>query len=61
MDLNFTEQELAFRAEIREWVAQNLPQAGSKAADSARAGGATRSMGGPGGTGGMSGANKSGS
>ena len=26
MDLNFTEQELAFRAEIREWVAQNLPQ-----------------------------------
>ncbi|MEJ6005220.1 acyl-CoA dehydrogenase family protein [Paucibacter sp. AS339] len=25
MDLNFTAEELAFRAEIRQWVAQNLP------------------------------------
>ena len=25
MDLNFTPPELAFRAQIREWVAQNLP------------------------------------
>ncbi|MBK9364143.1 MAG: acyl-CoA dehydrogenase family protein [Rubrivivax sp.] len=26
MDLNFTAEELAFRAEIRQWVAENLPQ-----------------------------------
>jgi alkylation response protein AidB-like acyl-CoA dehydrogenase len=26
MDLNFTAEELAFRAEIRDWVAQNLPK-----------------------------------
>ncbi len=26
MDLNFTPEELAFRAEIRQWVADNLPQ-----------------------------------
>lgn len=26
MDLNFTTEELAFRAEIRQWVAENLPQ-----------------------------------
>ncbi|NBQ90781.1 MAG: pimeloyl-CoA dehydrogenase large subunit [Betaproteobacteria bacterium] len=26
MDLNFTAEELAFRAGIRDWVAQNLPQ-----------------------------------
>ncbi len=26
MDLNFTSEELAFRAEIRQWVAENLPQ-----------------------------------
>ncbi len=26
MDLNFTDDELAFRAEIRQWVAQNLPK-----------------------------------
>ncbi|MDM4765613.1 acyl-CoA dehydrogenase family protein [Pelomonas sp. SE-A7] len=26
MDLNFTAEELAFRAEIRQWVAANLPQ-----------------------------------
>ena len=26
MDLNFTAEELAFRASIREWVSQNLPQ-----------------------------------
>ena len=25
MDLNFTDDELAFRAEIRAWVAENLP------------------------------------
>ncbi|MFD0669599.1 DUF4142 domain-containing protein [Ramlibacter sp. MAHUQ-53] len=42
-------------------AAQNLPQAGAKAADSARSGGATRSMGGPGGTGGGNGANRGGS
>ncbi|ODU09938.1 MAG: pimeloyl-CoA dehydrogenase large subunit [Rubrivivax sp. SCN 71-131] len=27
MDLNFTAEELAFRAEIRQWVADNLPAA----------------------------------
>ena len=26
MDLNFTPEELAFRAEIRQWVAENLPK-----------------------------------
>ena len=26
MDLNFTAEELAFRAEIRDWVAKNLPK-----------------------------------
>lgn len=26
MDLKFTPQELAFRAEVRQWVAENLPQ-----------------------------------
>ena len=26
MDLNFTPEELAFRAEIRQWVAENLPR-----------------------------------
>jgi len=26
MDLKFTQQELAFRAEVRQWVAENLPQ-----------------------------------
>jgi len=26
MDLNFTAEELAFRAEIRQWVAENLPK-----------------------------------
>ncbi|HMO46053.1 MAG TPA: acyl-CoA dehydrogenase family protein [Rubrivivax sp.] len=26
MDLNFTAEELAFRAQIREWVAENLPK-----------------------------------
>src|SRR2546427_404654 len=26
MDLNFTPEELAFRAEIRAWVAENLPK-----------------------------------
>ncbi len=26
MDLNFTAEELSFRAEIRQWVADNLPQ-----------------------------------
>ena len=26
MDLNFTPDEQAFRAEIRQWVADNLPQ-----------------------------------
>ncbi len=26
MDLNFTAEELAFRAEIRQWVAEHLPQ-----------------------------------
>jgi alkylation response protein AidB-like acyl-CoA dehydrogenase len=26
MDLNFTPEELAFRQEIRQWVAENLPQ-----------------------------------
>ena len=26
MDLNFTAEELAFRQEIRAWVAENLPQ-----------------------------------
>jgi len=26
MDLNFTADELAFRAEVRQWVAENLPQ-----------------------------------
>jgi alkylation response protein AidB-like acyl-CoA dehydrogenase len=26
MDLNFTSEELAFRAEIRQWVAANLPK-----------------------------------
>lgn len=41
-------------------MAQNLPQAGSKAAESARSG-SERTLGGPGGTGGGSGANKSGS
>ena len=25
MDLNFTPEELAFREEIRDWVAANLP------------------------------------
>ncbi|MCK6435091.1 MAG: pimeloyl-CoA dehydrogenase large subunit, partial [Aquabacterium sp.] len=25
MDLNFTPEELAFRQEIRQWVAENLP------------------------------------
>ncbi len=25
MDLNFTDEELAFRAEVRQWVAENLP------------------------------------
>ena len=25
MDLNFTEAELAFRAEVRDWVRANLP------------------------------------
>ena len=25
MDLNFTPEELAFRAEIRDWVRANLP------------------------------------
>ena len=25
MDLNFTAEELAFRQEIRQWVAENLP------------------------------------
>jgi alkylation response protein AidB-like acyl-CoA dehydrogenase len=27
MDLNFTPEELAFRAEVRDWVAANLPKA----------------------------------
>ncbi|MBI3368060.1 MAG: acyl-CoA dehydrogenase family protein [Burkholderiales bacterium] len=27
MDLNFTDEELAFRSEIRQWVAANLPKA----------------------------------
>jgi hypothetical protein len=27
MDLNFTADELAFRQEIRQWVAANLPAA----------------------------------
>ena len=26
MDLNFTAEELAFRAHIRQWVAEHLPQ-----------------------------------
>ena len=26
MDLNFTDDELAFRAEVRAWVAENLPK-----------------------------------
>ena len=26
MDLQFTPEELAFRAEVRAWVAENLPQ-----------------------------------
>jgi len=26
MDLNFTPEELAFRAEVRQWVAENLPK-----------------------------------
>ena len=26
MDLNFTPEELAFRAEIRQWVAESLPK-----------------------------------
>ena len=26
MDLNFTAEELAFRAHIRHWVAEHLPQ-----------------------------------
>ena len=26
MDLNFTAEELAFRAEVRQWVAENLPK-----------------------------------
>ena len=26
MDLQFTPEELAFRAEIRQWVADNLPK-----------------------------------
>ena len=26
MDLNFTPEELAFRAEIRQWVADHLPK-----------------------------------